>query len=89
MSGYQPHDFEIPVETAEVARAAFPKSNAYLLMRDKLGPLFEDVEFAALYAWHAQVGVSPGLLAMVTVMQFGEGLTDRQVAEAVRARLDW
>jgi transposase len=71
MSGYQPHDFEIPAETAEVARAAFPKGNAYMLMRDKLGPLFEDADFAALYAWHGQAGVSPGLLAMVTVMQFG------------------
>lgn len=89
MSGYEPHDFEIPVETMEVARAAFPKGNAYMLMRDKLGPLFNDADFAALYAWQGQAGVSPGLLAMVTVMQFAEGLTDRQAAEAVRGRLDW
>ena len=26
---------------------------------------------------------------MVTVLQFAEGLTDRQAAEAVRGRIDW
>jgi hypothetical protein len=26
---------------------------------------------------------------MVTVMQYMEGLTDRQAAEAVRGRIDW
>jgi len=89
MSLYQPHDFEIPEETIQVAQAAFPKGNEYLFMRDKLGPLFCDEDFASLFAWRGQAGVSPGLLAMVTVMQFMEGLTDRQAADAVRSRIDW
>jgi transposase len=89
MSLYQAHDFEIPEETRRVAQAAFPKGNVYLTIRDKLGPLFSDAEFAALFEWQGQAGISPGLLAMVTVMQFMEGLTDRQAAEAVRARIDW
>lgn len=89
MSRYQAHTFEIPPETIEVARAAFPKGNVYLTMRDKLGPLFSDEAFASLFAWQGQAGVSPGLLAMVTLMQFMEGLTDRQAAEAVRSRIDW
>lgn len=87
MFRYQAHNFEIPEETIEVARAAFPKGNVYLTLRDKLGSLFNDEAFAALFAWQGQAGVSPGLLAMVTVMQFMEGLTDRQ--EAVRSRIDW
>jgi len=60
-----------------------------MLIRDKLGPLFSDSEFTELFSWQGQTGVSPGLLAMVTVMQYMEGLTDRQAAEAVRGRIDW
>jgi transposase len=89
MTRYQPHNFEIPVETIEVAQAAFPKGNVYLTLRDKLGPLFTDEAFAPLFSWQGQAGVSPGMLAMVTIMQFMEGLTDRQGAEAVRSRIDW
>ena len=36
-----------------------------------------------------QSGISAGQLALVTVMQFIEGLTDRQVADAVRGHIDW
>lgn len=89
MTRYQPHNFEIPEETVEVGQAAFPKGNVYLTMRDRLGPIFSDQEFAGLFSWQGQTGVSPGLLAMVTLMQFMEGLTDRQAAEAVRGRIDW
>ena len=89
MSRYQAHNFEIPEETIRVAQAAFPKGNVYLTMRNKLGPLFSDEDFASLFAWQGQEGISPGLLAMVTLMQFMEGLSDRQAAEAVRSRIDW
>jgi transposase len=89
MTRYQRHTFEIPEETVEVAQAAYPKGNIYMLIRDKLGPLFSDGEFANLFSWQGQTGVSPGLLAMVTVMQYLEGLTDRQAADAVRGRIDW
>jgi hypothetical protein len=32
----------VPEETARVARAAFPKGNPYLTLRDDLGPVFAD-----------------------------------------------
>lgn len=89
MSRYRPHDFEIPEETMRVAREAFPKGNVYMTMRDTLGPLFNDADFAPLFDWRGQEGVSPGLLSMTTVMQYMEGLTDRQAADAVRSRIDW
>jgi transposase len=82
MSLYQSHDFEIPEETRRVAQAAFPKGNMYMTMRDKLGPLFNDADFASLFDWRGQSGVSPALLATVTLMQYMEGLTDRQAAES-------
>jgi len=80
---------DIPEETAEIAQAAFPKGNIYMTMRDELGVMYEDNEFATLFANDGQPGLPPGMLAQVTVMQYAEGLTDRQAAAAVRARIDW
>src|SRR5260370_22273049 len=76
-------------ETARVARAACPKGNPYLALRDLLGPLYEDQHFAALFPLQGQPAFAPWRLALVTIMQFAEGLSDRQSAEAVRVRLDW
>ncbi len=79
----------IPEETARVARAAFPKGNPYLRLRDELGVLYADADFAHLFPPVGQPGLPPWRLALVTVMQFLENLSDRQAAEAVRARIDW
>jgi len=89
MTQYRPHNFEIPEETRQVASAAFPKGNIYVSIRDEFGPLFDDKDFGELYSHLGQGGVSPAVLAQVTVMQYMEGLTDRQTAEAVRSRIDW
>ena len=79
----------VPKQTARVARAAFPKGNLYLSLRDKLGTLFEDVDFSELYPRRGQPAFAPWRLALITVMQFLENLSDRQAAEAVRSRIDW
>src|SRR5215468_9588628 len=79
----------IPEETARVAHAAFPAGNVYMQMRDVLGVIYADVQFADLFARRGRPAESPWRLALVTVMQFAQGLTDRQAAEAVRARIDW
>jgi len=79
----------VPEETARVARAAFPKGNPYLLLRDTLGTIFQDDDFAACFPRDGQPGLPPWRLALVTIMQFRENLADRQAAEAVRARIDW
>jgi transposase len=89
MSLSRPHSFDIPEETARVARDAFPKGNTYMTMRDELGPLFRDGDFVALFSPQGQAGESPAILAIVTVLQYMEGLTDRQAAEGVRSRIDW
>ena len=86
----QPVIVQQPAEdTARVARAAFPKGNAYLRLYDELGPLYADQQFAALFPTRGQPGLSPAQLALVTALQFAEGLSDRQAADAVRARIDW
>ena len=79
----------VPEDTARVARAAFPKGHPYLTLRDQLGTIFQDRDFAALFPACGQPGLSPWRLALVTIMQFRETLADRQAAEAVRARIDW
>src|SRR2546427_2556141 len=86
----RPHALEsVPEETARVARAAFPKGNPYLTLRDALGTIFQDDDFTDLYSHEGQPGLSAWRLALVTIMQFRETLSDRQAAEAVRARIDW
>jgi transposase len=95
MSLHPQTDFDIPDETTRVARAAFPKGkknhhgSVYMRMRDELGTLFQDEDFADLFPRRGQRAAAPWRLALVTIMQFAENLTDRQAADAVRARLDW
>jgi transposase len=86
----RPHTLEpVPEETARVARAAFPKGHPYLLLRDPLGTIFRDDDFATCFPLDGHPGLPPWRLALITIMQFRETLADRQAAEAVRARIDW
>ena len=79
---------EIPMQTATVAKAAFPKGNPYLTLRDEFGTIFADEDFSSLYSHTGQPAFPAWRLALVTLVQFREKLSDRQVAEAVRARID-
>src|SRR4051794_10746389 len=80
---------DIPANTAAAARAAFPKGNVYLRLRDELGTIFTDAPFAPLFASRGQPAACPWRLALVTLLQFAENLSDRRAAEAVRSRIDW
>jgi transposase len=80
---------DIPEQTIAVAQAAFPKGNVYMTMRDELGVFYTDEAFAELFSNWGQPAESPWRLALVTIMQFAENLTDRQAANAVRSRIDW
>ena len=79
----------VPEHTAEIAHAAFPKGNRYMQMRDTLGTVYTNAAFADLYSSLGQPAEAPWRLALVTIMQFAEHLTDRQAADAVRGRIDW
>ncbi len=79
----------VPRATARVAQAAFPKGNVYMQMPDVLGVVYTDASFVPLFARRSRPAETPWRLALVTIMQFAEGLSDRQAAEAVRARIDW
>jgi transposase len=79
----------VPEETARVAHAAFPQGSTAILLRDELGTLYTDQDFADLFPRRGQPAEAPWRLALVTVLQFTEGLSDRQAADAVRGRIDW
>ncbi|RPJ43929.1 MAG: IS1182 family transposase [Chloroflexi bacterium] len=79
----------VPEETTRVARAAFPKGNVYLILRDELNPIYDNELFADLFSHTGQPAESPWRLALVTILQFAEELSDRQAADAVRGRIDW
>ena len=84
-----PGPYQIPAQTAAVARAAFPKGTLAMRLADSLGLLYEEADFAALYSATGRPGEDPVRLALVSIFQFLEGLSDRQAADAVRGRLDW
>ncbi len=79
----------IPEETARIARAVLPQGNVYMQMRDEVGTLYQDEDFHDLFPSRGQPAEAPWRLALVTLMHYAEGLTDRQAADAVRTRIDW
>jgi transposase len=79
----------VPEETVQVAKAAFRKGNLCLTLRDELGTLFSDEQFTDLFPTRGQPAQAPWRLALVTILQFVENLSDRQAAEALRSRIDW
>src|SRR4051795_10055854 len=78
-----------PEETRRVARAAFPKGTLCLDIADALGPIYQDSQFAGLFPRLGQPAAAPAMLAPAPVLQYLEGLSDRQAADAVRGRIDW
>ncbi|MGC1308960.1 MAG: transposase, partial [Phormidesmis sp.] len=84
----QPID-PVPADTQRVANAAFRKGNPYVTLRNELGTVFEDSDFTDLFSSTGKPGLPPWRLALVTVLQFRENLSDRQAAESVRSRIDW
>src|SRR6266480_7550020 len=79
----------IPDLTSQIAHASFPKGTLAMHVRDALGPIYEDADFADLFPRRGRAAQAPWRLALVTVLQALENLSDRQAAEMVRARLDW
>jgi transposase len=56
----------------------------YLRLHEDLGSIYEDEAFMKLFPTRGQSAEAPWRLALVTVLQFVEGLSDRQAADAVR-----
>ena len=74
-------DHNVPKKTLNVARAVFPNGNIYMQLRDTLGTLYSDENFSGLFSSRGRPAESPGVLALVSVLQIAEGLSDRQAAD--------
>ncbi len=81
--------YVVPDQTAQVARAIFPNGNPVMRLYDDLHRVVEDRDFADLFPARGRPAEAPARLALATLLQFMEGLTDRQAADAVRTRIDW
>ena len=79
----------LPEETARLAHIVCPKGDLCLWIGNELSEVFQDQVFASLFPRRGQPAEAPWRLALVTVLQFVEGLSDRQAADAVRKRIDW
>src|SRR3978361_2174379 len=80
MSLHPQEPLSIPDETTRVARAAFPKGPLCLRIADEFGSIYTDGQFTALFPRRGKHAEAPGRLALATVLQFVEGLSDRQAA---------
>ena len=79
----------IPEDTERVANAAFPNGNRYLHLRDTFGALCSNADVRHLFHDEGRPGIDPARLAVITILQFTERLSDEQAANAVRSRIDW
>lgn len=79
----------VPAETARIAQRAFRRGHPYLKLRDEFGGFFDDTAFAPFFSPVGRSAEAPWRLALVTILQYAEGLSDIQAADAVRSRIDW
>jgi transposase len=59
------------------------------LIYDALGTIFQDADFVSIFPPQGQPAETPVRLALATILQFVECLSDRAAADAVRSRIDW
>jgi len=79
----------VPDDIAQVVRQILPASHPLVVIGDRLSDFVSDESFADLYPAEGKPALSPALLAMVTLLQYWEFLSDRQAAHMVISRLDW
>ncbi|WP_406274914.1 transposase [Nocardia sp. NBC_00881] len=79
----------VPPLTVRVARASNPRGTTAMWIRDRLENLWSNDYFADWYPRDGRPGLSPAQLATVCVVQYVLDVSDRQVAEAVRCRIDF
>jgi transposase len=79
----------MPLEMDAWGAKHLAADDPYKLIGDTLYEQYHDQDFVDLYHKEGQPGLSPVLLAFVTVFQNLENLPDRRAAEAVEINLKW
>lgn len=66
MTLHPKNHWQIPEQTAQIARASFPKGNEFMKIYDELGTLYTDTDFASLFPVRSgQSAISPAKLALI------------------------
>ena len=78
----------MPEETRRIGESLLDEDDPYRLIGEQLFEKLNEEEFADLYSSEGKPGISPVILAFVSVFQFMERLADRQAVQALRMRLD-
>lgn len=79
----------VPPETAMAARSCFKRRpNIYVQFADTFGELFDFSDFSEAYSQRGQSAAHPVRLLLLLMVAYLEGLSDRQVAEALTCRID-
>jgi transposase len=60
--------YEVPEETARIARTVYTRGDAYIQLYDTFGTLFEDEEFAVLFPNDGQPALLPMRLSLVLIL---------------------
>ena len=79
----------IPEDTERVAKAAFPNRQSLPAAARHLRLLVRQPRLPAPVLARGPSGEDPARLAVITILQFVERLSDEQAANAVRSRIDW
>ena len=79
----------IPKDTVRAAKAIFGSSNFYILIGERLQAILERLHLHFSVEREDVSQLHAILLALITLFQFIEGLTDVQAIDAVRTRIDW
>ena|ERR1051326_854152 len=79
----------VPEETSRLAHVVCPENDMCFLLHDEMSSVFTDRLFDDLFPHRGQPAVPPWRLALITILQFMEGLSDRQAMHAVRTRIAW
>jgi transposase len=80
----------IPKETARAASASFGHGNFYIQVGEQLDSILEELHWQQSHEWSGGFATAEDLsLALITLFQFMEGLTDAQASDALRTRIDW
>ena len=69
MLSVKPISTSVPEQTRRVAHSAFPQGNVYIWLRDELGVLSLDDDFADWYSSQGHPGISAGHFALVRFLQ--------------------
>ena len=87
---YKHQNREVPADTAKLAHKIYRKrGNRLLKLRDELGIIYRNDEFADLFSHRGRRAEAPGNLVLILILQYMEGLSDEGAAEQVRSRVDW